>query len=45
MKSYGIYNEPSELGFNLSDWNYLERNWIIAIPMIRGGGDKGLSWH
>jgi len=23
----------------------LENNWIIAMPMIRGGGDLGNNWQ
>ena len=45
VKLYGCYGMPTNLGFSTSDWNYLENNWMIAIPLIRGGGDKGPNWH
>ena len=45
VRFYGCYGVPTELGFNSNDWHYLENNWIIAFPLIRGGGDKGIKWH
>ena len=45
VKSYGCYGIPSENGFSVTDLNYLEDDWTVLIPMIRGGGDLGLDWH
>ena len=41
IKFYGVYGLETEINFCLKNWLYLENNYIIAIPMIRGGGDKG----
>ena len=45
LKSYGCYGMTEEIGFNMGDWIFLWNNYIIAYPMIRGGGDKGVKWH
>lgn len=45
VKSYGCYGMPTEIGFSISDWVFLENDYIIAYPLIRGGGDKGIYWH
>lgn len=45
VKSYGVYGVSSQIEFNFADWNYLEKDYIIAIPHIRGGSDLGIDWH
>jgi oligopeptidase B len=45
MKSYGVYGVSSQIEFNFADWSYLENDYIIAIPHIRGGSDLGMEWH
>ena len=45
VRSYGVYGVSSELEFSSVDWMYLENNYIIAIPHIRGGSDLGADWH
>jgi protease II len=45
LKCYGTYGVSAELGFNFVDWTYLENDYVLAYPHIRGGGDLGTQWH
>ena len=45
VMSYGCYGVPTDIEFDVSLWNYLENNWVIAYPLIRGSSDNGISWH
>lgn len=45
VKSYGVYGVSSDVVFNFADWSYLENEYIIAYPHIRGGSDLGPRWH
>lgn len=40
--SYGCYGVPTDIEFDISLWNYLENNWILAYPLIRGSSDLGV---
>lgn len=45
VKSYGCYGIPTDIAFSLADINYLEDDWLLVLPMLRGGGDLGVGWH
>lgn len=45
VQSYGVYGIQSEVGFKFSNWNYLENDYILAYPHLRGGTDLGVDWH
>lgn len=45
IESYGAYGIPLEQGFNIVNMCAMERGWVIAQAMVRGGGDRGVRWH
>ncbi|MBS1734120.1 MAG: prolyl oligopeptidase family serine peptidase [Bacteroidetes bacterium] len=43
--SYGAYGISSGAGFNPSYLLMAHKGIVIAVPHVRGGGEKGESWH
>lgn len=42
---YGYYGLSYEIAFNNTYWAALESGWSLAYAHVRGGGEKGGSWH
>lgn len=45
MRSYGVYGQCAPLGFSLADYSLYADDWVLAVPLVRGGGDCGEDWH
>jgi protease II len=45
LHCYGHYGIAYDLAFNNTYWAALENGWSLAYAHIRGGGEKGHSWH
>jgi oligopeptidase B len=45
LSAYGSYGAPSDAFFNSNDVSLLDRGWVKAIALIRGGGELGKKWH
>jgi oligopeptidase B len=45
MMGYGAYGLNLDLGFNIANITAVERDWVIAMAHVRGGGEKGFDWH
>ena len=45
MEGYGAYGLNLSQGFNIVKTSAMEKGWIIADAYVRGGGEKGISWH
>ena len=45
MESYGAYGLKLSQGFNIVKMSAMEKGWIIADAFVRGGGEKGITWH
>lgn len=45
IESYGAYGIPLTQGFNIVNMCAMERGWVLAQAMVRGGGDCGVQWH
>lgn len=45
MEGYGAYGLPLNQGFNIVNLSAMERGWVIAQAMVRGGGERGIAWH
>lgn len=45
MIGYGGFNVSMYPYFIESCWAWMERGGIVAMPNIRGGGEKGETWH
>ena len=45
ISGYGAYGIKVDLGFSVCHLAAVDNGWIIAYPHIRGGNDKGNSWH
>ena len=45
METYGAYGISLHNGFNIVNTSAMERGWIIAQAMVRGGGEQGVNWH
>lgn len=39
---FGIVNSPA---YDYSNILFFDNGGILAVPLIRGGGEKGLDWH
>ena len=45
LEGYGAYGLPMREDFNIVNVSAMERGWIIAQAAVRGGGQRGISWH
>lgn len=45
LESYGAYGLNMSQSFNIVKTSAMERGWIIADAFVRGGGERGISWH
>lgn len=45
LEAYGAYGLPLSQGFNIVNTCAMERGWVIAQALVRGGGDCGIQWH
>lgn len=45
IEGYGAYGLPMTQNFDLIKVAAMERGWVIAQAMVRGGGDRGIAWH
>ena len=45
MHGYGAYGLTMDTGFSIMNITAMERGWVIAQAMVRGGGERGISWH
>ena len=45
LRAYGAYGIPLQPLFQPEKMPWLERGGIIAVAHVRGGGEKGDSWH
>lgn len=45
LNGYGAYGLSSSPGFSPTSLAWLERGGILAEAHVRGGGEKGESWH
>jgi prolyl oligopeptidase len=45
LYGYGGFGTPMVPSFHYSNILFLDNNGILAVPMIRGGGEMGGKWH
>ena len=45
IEGYGAYGLSLNQGFNIVHTSAMEKGWVIAQAMVRGGGEKGIYWH
>lgn len=45
LEAYGAYGESVEPYFAVEMLSWYRRGGIYAVAHVRGGGEKGLSWH
>ena len=45
IEAYGAYGISMHNGFNIVNTTAMERGWVLAQAMVRGGGEKGIGWH
>jgi prolyl oligopeptidase len=45
LTSYGGFNISMKPSFSYSNFTWLEKGGILAVPNLRGGGEYGESWH
>jgi prolyl oligopeptidase len=45
LTAYGGFNISLTPGFSATRYVFLEKDGIIAIPNLRGGGEYGEEWH
>jgi prolyl oligopeptidase len=45
MDSYGAYGFSMNPSFSIKRNSLIERGVIVAIPHVRGGGEKGEAWY
>jgi prolyl oligopeptidase len=45
LTAYGGFNISQTPGFSATRYVFLEKDGIVAIPNLRGGGEYGEEWH
>ncbi len=45
LEAYGAYGIPSDPYFRSSAVSLLDRGWVLASALVRGGGELGERWH
>jgi prolyl oligopeptidase len=45
MTGYGGFNMPTTPYFSIANSVWLERGGVLAVVVLRGGGDYGKPWH
>jgi prolyl oligopeptidase len=45
LSAYGGFNISQTPGFSGTRYVFLEKDGIVAIPNLRGGGEYGQDWH
>ncbi|HLN81711.1 MAG TPA: prolyl oligopeptidase family serine peptidase [Thermoanaerobaculia bacterium] len=45
LSAYGGFNISSTPGFSATRYVFLEKDGVVAIPNLRGGGEYGEEWH
>lgn len=45
IEAYGAYGISMHNGFNIVNTTAMERGWVLAQAMVRGGGEQGIGWH
>jgi len=45
LEAYGAYGIPNDPYFRSSFVSLLDRGWILASALVRGGGELGERWH
>ncbi|CAG8617836.1 1270_t:CDS:10 [Paraglomus brasilianum] len=45
LRTYGAYGSPTEPDFQIEHLPLVERDWIIALAHVRGGGELGHVWY
>jgi len=45
LYAYGSYGMPSNVLFSSARFSLVDRGVVYALAHVRGGGDRGKSWH
>ena len=45
LTGYGSYGIPYDIGFNSDLFSMIDRDVVVAVAHIRGGGEMGKAWH
>ncbi|MFI5140234.1 MAG: prolyl oligopeptidase family serine peptidase, partial [Sphingobacteriales bacterium] len=45
LEAYGGYGIPQTPTYNSSNLVFFDNNGILAVPMVRGGGEMGGEWY
>jgi prolyl oligopeptidase len=45
LTAYGGFNISQTPGFSATRYVFLEKDGVVAIPNLRGGGEYGEEWH
>jgi oligopeptidase B len=45
LTGYGSYGASYDIGFNSNVFSMVDRDVVVAVAHIRGGGEMGKAWH